>query len=100
MLRAVGSQTFVPRVHCARLQVKADLDVIKRLQKTRADAPLLLEKQVRYLLNPLLPPPSRAFLELRLTFTPASVMSERCGRSFARGAAGLLLPFSIQTQNP
>ena len=27
-------------------QVKADLDLIKRLQKTRTDAPLLLEKQV------------------------------------------------------
>jgi hypothetical protein len=26
-------------------EVKADLDLIKRLQKTRADAPLLLEKQ-------------------------------------------------------
>ncbi len=30
-----------------RLQVKADLDLIKRVQKTRAEAPQLLEKQVR-----------------------------------------------------
>jgi hypothetical protein len=28
------------------VQVKADLDLIKRVQKTRAEAPQLLEKQV------------------------------------------------------